>query len=201
MTLVEDASRRQQQQQQGRRKKKVILFGHSMGGMVALEFVRATPPAWREEYIKHLVLVAPLPASSGFTESVKYFVSGSEMLHVPATTAMSLRPMWRTFESVIAAFPSPAVFGDDKPLVVTGRRNYTARDMADLLADVGAAGAVEPFRRLELPKARRYFEPPMVPVTCVNGVGNGDGEGTINLISMLAFDEDMRREPGQRKQY
>ncbi|TVU21953.1 hypothetical protein EJB05_31624 [Eragrostis curvula] len=215
--LVEDASTKQQ----GR--KNVILFGHSFGGMVALEFARAAPAAWREKYIKHLVLVAPLPAS-GFMESLKNFVSGSDLLYVPTTTPLSLRPMWRTFESAIATFPSPSVFGDDTPLVITPRRNYTARDMADLLADVvgaGGDGVVEPFRRRELPKAR-YFAPPMVPVTCVNGVGSvtpeqlvysdgdfdvepevvfGDGDGTINLISMLAFDEEMRRKPGQRKQY
>ncbi|TVU21968.1 hypothetical protein EJB05_31640, partial [Eragrostis curvula] len=193
---------------------------HSFGGMVALEFVRTKPPAWREKYIKHLVLVAPLPAS-GFMETLQYYISGSELLYVPTTTSLSLRPMWRTFESAMATFPSPAVFGDDRPLVITKRRNYTARDMADLLADVGAADAVEPFRRRELPKAR-YFEPPMVPVTCINGVGvntteqlaywdgdfdaepevlYGDGDDAINLASMLALDEDMRRQPGQRKQY
>ncbi|TVU21963.1 hypothetical protein EJB05_31635 [Eragrostis curvula] len=211
--LVEDASRK--------RCKKVVLLGHSFGGMVALEFVRAKPPAWREKYIKHLVLVAPLPAS-GFMESVKFFISGSDFLYVPATTALSLRPVWRSLETAIVNFPSPAVFGDDTPLVITNRRNYTARDMADLLSDVGAADAVEPFRRRrELPKAR-YFQAPMVPVTCINGVGvetpeqvvywdgdfdaepevvYGDGDETVNLVSMLAFDEEMRRQPGQRKQY
>ncbi|TVU22416.1 hypothetical protein EJB05_32110, partial [Eragrostis curvula] len=214
--LVEDASGSRKQQ------RKVILFGHSFGGMVALEFARAAPAAWRDRYIKHLVLTAPLPAS-GFVKSVKDFNSGSDMLYVPTATSLSLRPMWRSFETAIATFPSPAVFGDDgdKPLVITKRRNYTARDMADLLADAGAAHAVEPFRRRELPKPR-YFEPPMVPVTCVAGVGSdtpeqlvywdgdfdaepevvyGDGDGTINLVSMLAFDDDMRREPAQRKLY
>ncbi|TVU05722.1 hypothetical protein EJB05_48901 [Eragrostis curvula] len=210
--LVEDASRRRQ--------RKVILFGHSFGGMVALDFARAAPAAWRDRYIKHLVLVAPLPAS-GITGSVKSFCSGTHMLYVPTATSLSLRPMWRSFETAIASFPSPSVFGDDNPLVVTKRRNYTARGMADLLADVGAADAVEPFRRRELPR-QRYFEPPMVPVTSITGVGvdtpeqlvywdddfdaepevvYGDGDGAINLVSMLAFDEEMRRQPGQRKQY
>ncbi|TVU21969.1 hypothetical protein EJB05_31641 [Eragrostis curvula] len=211
--LVEDASRKQQ----GR---KAILLGHSFGGTVALEFARAAPPAWRDRYVKRLVLVAPLPVS-GFTEPVEYFTSGSGLLYVPTTTALSLRPMWRSFESAIVNFPSPAVFGDDKPLVITKRRNYTARDMADLLADVGAAGAVEPFRRRAVPRMN-CFEAPMVPVTCINGVGVntteqlvywdgdfdkepevlfGDGDETINLVSMLAFDQEMMRQPGQREQY
>ncbi|GJN05832.1 hypothetical protein PR202_ga23500 [Eleusine coracana subsp. coracana] len=202
------------------KKKKVILFGHSQGGMVALEFLRAAAPqAWQRKYIKHLVLVSPLPASAGFVLPVMGFVSGSGLLDVPTATPLSLRPMWRTFESALFGFPSPAVF-TTKPVVITRRRNYTAsaRDMEDLLADVGAGDAVEPFRR------RRRRLPPrsaaVVPVTCVNGVGTdtpeqmaywegdfdaapevvyGDGDGTINLASMLAFDEEMTRRPGQYK--
>jgi hypothetical protein len=36
--------------------RKVILFGHSYGGMLALEFVRNMTVEWRKEYIKHLTL-------------------------------------------------------------------------------------------------------------------------------------------------
>ena len=53
--LIEDASEKNEN-------KKVILFGHSFGGMVALEFVRSTPMSWRDRYIKHLILVAPVLA-------------------------------------------------------------------------------------------------------------------------------------------
>uniref|UniRef100_A0A0A9EEI3 Uncharacterized protein n=1 Tax=Arundo donax TaxID=35708 RepID=A0A0A9EEI3_ARUDO len=210
MALIEDASKKSNGQH-----RKVILFGHSFGGMVALEFVRSTPMAWRQKYIKPLVLVAPL------LEPVKNFVSGSDLLYVPTTTPLSLRPMWRSFESAIVNFPSPAVFGDT-PLVITERRNYSAHDMEDLLAAVGSGGGVEPFRRRVLPRTRHYFQAPMVPVTCINGVGNetpeqlvywesdfdaapevayGDGDGSINLISILTFEEEMRRQPGQEKQF
>jgi len=65
-----------------------------------------------------------------------------------------------------------------------------------------------------------YFQAPMVPTTCLNGVGietpeqlvywdgdfdadpetvNGDGDEDINLASMLAFDEQMRQQPEQNK--
>ncbi|TVU21976.1 hypothetical protein EJB05_31648, partial [Eragrostis curvula] len=165
--LIEDASRKQQ----GR---KAILLGHSFGGTVALEFARTAPAAWRDRYIKHLLLVSPLPAM-GFVYPVYDFVSGSGLLYVPTTIALSLRPMWRSFQSAVASFPSPTLFGDDTPLVITERRNYTARDMADLLADVGAAGAVEPFRRRAVPRMS-CFQAPMVPVTCVNGVGHDTPE-------------------------
>nr|CAB3472244.1 unnamed protein product [Digitaria exilis] len=201
---------------------KVILFGHSLGGMVALEFVRSTTMAWREKYIKHLLLVAPLP-SEGFVASLQNFVSGSGLLYVPGvhTLALALRPMWRTFESSIANFPSPAVFGTGKPVVITGDRNYTAGEMEELIADVGYVAGVEPFRRRAVPKMN-YFQAPMVPTTCINGVGNdtpeqlvywdgdfdaepeivyGDGDQEINLISMLAFDGKMRRETEQNRVY
>ncbi|CAO2209029.1 unnamed protein product [Urochloa humidicola] len=230
--LIEEASR----SNHGR---KVILFGHSFGGMVALEFMRGgggndTPPmAWRDKYIKHLLLVAPLP-DGGFMQPVQNFASGSELLYVPGMTtpplALALRPMWRSFESAIANFPSPEVFGG-APLVVTGERNYSAADMDELLAAVGGAAAAEPFRRRRAvapcsSSSRMMvggcFRAPMVPTTCINGVGNetperlvywdgdfdkdpeevnGDGDGNINLASMLAFDEAMRRHPGQNKMF
>jgi len=210
--LIEDASR----SNQGR---KVILFGHSFGGTVALEFVRSTPMAWRDRHIKHLILAAPLPPG-GFMKSVQYFASGTDLLFIPGVypLALTLRPMWRTFESAVVNFPSPAVFGR-KPLVITRERNYSAHDMMDFLAATGYGTSVEPFRRRVVPKMD-HFQAPMVPTTCLNGVGietpeqlvywdgdfdanpetvNGDGDEEINLVSMLAFDEQMRRQPKQNK--
>lgn len=67
-----------------------------------------------------------------------------------------------------------------------------------------------------------YLEAPMVPLTYINGVGKrtprqlvywdgnfdeapervyGDGDGIVNLVTMLAFDEEMRRQLGQRGQF
>ena len=213
--LIEDASEKNAN-------KKVILFGHSFGGMVALEFVRSTPMAWRNRYIKHLILAAPVPAE-GFVKTLHYFVSGSGVMYIPTVSplALTLRPMWRSFESSIINFPSPAVFGD-RPLVVTARRNYSAYDVEDLLVAIGFGAGVEPFRRRSVPKMN-YFQAPMVPTTCINGVRKnntpeqlvywdgdfdaepeivyGDGDQIINLISMLAFDEKMRRQPEQNKVY
>ncbi|XP_062187822.1 lecithin-cholesterol acyltransferase-like 1 [Phragmites australis] len=211
--LVEDASKRKQH-------KKVIIFGHSFGGNVALEFVRNAPMAWRQKYIKHLILAAPT-LSAGFVDPVKNLASGPyNLLYVPTATALSLRPMWRSFETNIANFPSPAVFGDT-PIVITKQRNYSSHDMEDFLAAIGFSDGIEPFRRRTLPKMH-YFEAPMVPMTCINGVGNrtpqqlvywesdfdelpeivyGDGDGDINLVSMLAFDKEMGQQPRQKGQF
>ncbi|ONM20977.1 Lecithin-cholesterol acyltransferase-like 1 [Zea mays] len=216
MELVEAASERT--------RKKAVILGHSFGGMVALEFVRNTPPAWRSEHIERLVLVAPtLPG--GFLEPVRNFASGTDILYVPATTPLATRAMWRSFESAIVNFPSPAVFGRlQAPLVVTRERNYSAsaQDMERFLAAVGSGEAAEPFRRRAVPKMSS-FAAPMVPMTYISGVGNrtplrlvfwgddfdaapeavayGDGDGKINSISGLAFEKEMRRQPEQKKQF
>ncbi|KAL6611307.1 hypothetical protein ACP70R_039235 [Stipagrostis hirtigluma subsp. patula] len=212
MVLIENVSRKKQRE-------KVILFGHSFGGMVALEFVRNTPLAWRSRYIKHLILAAPV-LSQGFIEPLKNLVSGPDMLYVPTATAMSLRAMWRSFETAIMFLPSREVFRH-KPLVITKKRNYTTYDMEEILKAIGFSGGVQAFKRRALPNML-YFQAPMVPVTCINGVGNrtpqqliywdsnfsaspefvyGDGDGKINLISMLVFDEKMSQDPEQKKQY
>nr|CAB3497509.1 unnamed protein product [Digitaria exilis] len=199
--------------------KKVILVGHSYGGFVALEFVRNSPLAWRKQYIKHLVLVAPtLP--QGFLNQLLRLVTGPSDLTYIGATALALRPMWRSFETGITDLPSPEVFGH-KPLVITQPRNYSAQDMEDLLAAIGFVDGIEPFTRRMVPKMH-YFQAPMVPMTCINGVGNrtpkqlvfwegdydrapemvyGNGDGYINLISMLVFDKHMRQQPGQKNQF
>ncbi|ONM20969.1 Lecithin-cholesterol acyltransferase-like 1 [Zea mays] len=216
LELVEAASERT--------RKKAVILGHSFGGMVALEFIRNTPPAWRREHIERLVLVAPtLPG--GFLEPVRNFASGTDIHYVPATTPLATRAMWRSFESAIVNFPSPAVFGRlQAPLVITRERNYSAsaQDMERFLAAVGSGEAAEPFRRRAVPKMSS-FAAPMVPMTYISGVGNrtplrlvfwgddfdagpeavayGDGDGKINSISGLAFEKEMRRQPEQKKQF
>ncbi|CAL5089300.1 unnamed protein product [Urochloa decumbens] len=199
--------------------KKVIVVGHSYGGMVALEFVRNTPLAWRNKYIKHLILVAPTLSEGFLNQLVRLATGPSDLTYIGANTS-SLRPMWRSFETSIVDLPSPDVFGH-KPLVITERRNYSAHDMEVLLAAIGFAHGVEPFRSRMVPKMH-YFQAPMVPMTCINGVGNrttkqlvfwegeydrapemvyGDGDGYVNLISMLAFHKKMSQHPGQKNQF
>jgi pimeloyl-ACP methyl ester carboxylesterase len=210
--LVEAASSKHQ--------KKAIIFSHSYGGMVALEFVRNMPLAWRNRYIKHLILAAPT-LSAGFIEPVYSLVSGAtQAIYVP-TSETSLRTLWRSFETAIVDLPSPNVFGHD-PIVATKNRNYSANDMEELLAVIGLGGSVEPFKRRMIPKMNYFEVPPMVPVTCINGVGirtprtlvlwdgdydvspeifYDDGDGVVNLISMSAFEEEMCRHPRQKRQF
>ncbi|CAN6301700.1 unnamed protein product [Urochloa humidicola] len=211
--LIEDASRKNHG-------KPAIVLGHSYGGGVALDFVRNAPPPWRDTNIKHLFAVAPT-WSGGFVRALKDLVSGpAGILYVPSAPQPAMRSMWRSMEVSVVNLPAPVVFGR-RPLVITRHRNYTAYDIADLLVTIGSAGSVRPFREREVAKME-YFEAPMVPMTYMNGVGiptaeqliygeddfdtlpevvYGDGDDTINLISMLAFEEKVGKQPGQKERF
>ncbi|CAN6320846.1 unnamed protein product [Urochloa humidicola] len=213
MRLIEYASRKNHG-------KPAIVFGHSYGGGIALEFVRNAPLPWRGTFIKHLSTVAPT-LSGGHVRALMSLASGpAGMLYVPSAPQPAMRSMWRSMEISVVNLPAPAVFGR-RPLVITRHRNYTAYDIADLLVTVGSAGAVRPFREREVAKME-YFEAPMVPMTYMNGVGvptteqliygeddfdrlpeevYGDGDETINLISMLAFEEKVGKQPGQKERF
>jgi len=212
--LIEDASERNS----GR---PAIVLGHSFGGVVALEFVRNAPLPWRDSFVKHLITVAPTWSGGGYVRALTAFATGPVgLLFVPAAPQLAMRSMWRTFETAVATLPSPAVFGR-RPLVITRNRNYSAYDIADLLVAVGSADAVRPFRERELPKME-FFEAPMVPLTYITGVGiptpeqliyrdddfdrqpevvYGDGDDTINVASMLAFEEKVGMQPGQKERF
>ncbi|KAF8718365.1 hypothetical protein HU200_025345 [Digitaria exilis] len=211
--LIEDASKKNQG-------KPAIVFGHSLGGAVAFEFVRNTPLPWRNRFIEHLFTVAPT-LSEGHVLTLASFISGPvSLLYVPSATRESLRSMWWTLEIAVANLPSPEVFGR-RPLVITSQRNYTAYDITELLATTGSGNGVIAFRDRERAKMD-YFEAPMVPMTYMNGVGvqtpeqliyseddfdrdpqvvYGDGDDTINLISILAFEEKVGMQPGQRERF
>ncbi|KAK1651681.1 hypothetical protein QYE76_069486 [Lolium multiflorum] len=192
--------------------KRVILVGHSFGGMIAQEFVNSTTQEWRNKFIKHMVLIAPTPPT-GLTEVVTNLASGPTVIILPKVTAIALRPMWRTFASSILSMPSPWVFGD-KPLIITKHRNYTAYDYSDFLTALGFSNGLMPFMKRVLPKMKR-IDAPMVPTTYLSGIGvqtpeqevymdgnfdvapehvYGDGDGSINLVSMLAFANELHRQ-------
>ncbi|OEL19857.1 Lecithin-cholesterol acyltransferase-like 1 [Dichanthelium oligosanthes] len=214
MRLIEDARKKNQ----GRA---AIVLGHSYGAMVAIEFVRNTPLSWRNKFIKHLFTVAPT-WSGGYVRTIRSFASGppGDLVYVPSASRLSVRSMWRTFEAAIVNLPCPEVFGR-RPLVITKQNNYSAYDTADLLLVIGSADGVGPFKERELAKMG-YFKAPMVPMTHMYGVGlrteeqlmywegdfdmppevvYGDGDGTINTIAMLAFEDKVGKQPGQKERF
>ncbi|KAM3413171.1 hypothetical protein ACQJBY_004380 [Aegilops geniculata] len=194
----------------------VILIGHSFGGRVALDFVNSTPLPWRKKYIKHLFLISPT-VSTGLTPAITQLTAGPSIFPVATVPFMELRAVWRTFASSLLSMPSPLAFGD-KPVVITQRKNYSAYDMQDFLVALGfSAQETLPFVKRVLP-AMLNVEAPLVPTTYIIGTGiqtpeqlvfwegdfdvapenvYGDGDGTINLVSQLAFEKELRRQQNQ----
>jgi lysophospholipase-3 len=198
--------------------KPVLLVSHSQGGYFALDFLRWSPLPWRRRFVKHFVMAST--GAGGFVVSMQFFAStGDSSSSSPPSpaTAMSLPSVGRTLPSRFTALPSPVAFGDDNPLVVTRNKSYAARDMPAFLAATGLPpDMVWLYETRELPVALNLGAP-LVPVTCVNGVGvptaetliyrdgldgapevaYGDGDGVVNLDSIAALDRVIGGDPRQ----
>ncbi|KAF0929885.1 hypothetical protein E2562_026353 [Oryza meyeriana var. granulata] len=187
----------------------VILVTHSKGGLMAVEFLTRRATSWRKKYVKHLVMV-----STGAGGIVVPLQSLAASAYAPTA---SLARTERSYGTVFAALPSLKVFGD-APLVVTRCKNYSAYDIPEFLAAVGFAGEdIDLYRTRALP-VNLGFRAPRVPMTAVYGVGvptpeqlvywdgnfskepevvHGDGDGAVNLASVLALDTVVGEDPEQ----
>lgn len=183
-----------------------ILVAHSLGTLFMLQLLARNPPEWRRQYVKHLVALAP--PWGGAVVLMLTFASGST-LGVPVVDPLLLRAEQRSSESNMWLLPAPRVF-KSQPLVVTPERNYSAMDMVEFLEDIGYGDGVLPYQSRVLPLVAEL--PAMeVPVTCVLGTGvktpemlvygeggfdaqpevlYGDGDGTVNLASLLALEAE-----------
>ncbi|XP_044417250.1 lecithin-cholesterol acyltransferase-like 1 [Triticum aestivum] len=201
--LVEHASSKN-------RGKPVFLVSHSQGGQFALEFLSRSPLAWRRRLVKHFFMAST--GTGGIVVSMKGLASKD------GGDVMSTRRVRRSFASAFDALPSPTVFGDETPLVVTRARDYTARDMPEFLSAIGLPeSAVGLYLSRALPVALN-LRAPLVPMTCINGVGvatpeklvywdsdlgkdpevvYGDGDGAVNLAGILALDTVIGHDPAQ----
>lgn len=184
--------------------KPVILVSHSLGGLFALHLLDRASPVWRHR-VKHLVaLSAPW---GGTVEEMLTFASGTT-LGVPLVDPLLVREEQRSSSSNLWLMPSPAVFDGSRPIVVTPNASYSSADVARFLRDIGFPEGVRPYETRILPLVERLPPPPGVPITCVVGSGvqtaemlsygeggwderpevaYGDGDGTVNMVSLLAL--------------
>ncbi|CAN6450100.1 unnamed protein product [Victoria cruziana] len=182
--------------------KKVILISHSLGGLWTLHLLNRNSLSWRRKYVQHFIALSPPWA--GTVQELIVFASGYS-LGVPLVNPLSVREEQRSSESNLWLLPSPVVFGR-KPLVITPNKTYWASDIPEFLADIGFPEGVDPYKLRILPLVSELVAP-MVPVTCLIGTGvdtpetlfygedgfdeqpevvYGDGDGTVNLASLLA---------------
>ncbi|KAF8657338.1 hypothetical protein HU200_060106 [Digitaria exilis] len=192
--------------------KPVILVSHSFGAFYATQFIDRSPLPWRTRYLKHFVMLC---AGGSGSPGIMQVLASTMGTSPPTRLAMFGD---RSFESALSTFPSPEVYGDT-PLVVTRAKNYTAENIPEFLATVGFSDEeVERYRRRAMPLTRS-FKAPIVAMTSINGVGvptvdkivywdgnftekpqvvNGDGDGAINLKTVLALEKLVGDDPDQR---
>ncbi|GAB2222425.1 hypothetical protein Drorol1_Dr00013643 [Drosera rotundifolia] len=192
----------------------VIIVSHSLGGLFALQLLTRRSPSWRQKYVKHFIaLSAPW---GGTVQEMATFASGYT-LGVPLVNPLLVRQEQRSSESNLWLMPSPKVFRSSNPLVITPNATYTAKDITKFLGDIGFSEGIHPYKTRIVPLTER-FEAPNVPITCVIGSGvktpetlfygdkgfdeqpdivYGDGDGTVNMVSLLALEEEWRDEKNQ----
>lgn len=194
--------------------KPVILVSHSLGGLFVLEFLNRNSPSWRQKYIKHFVaLSAPW---GGTVVEMLTFASGNS-LGVPLVNPLLVREEQRSSESNLWLMPSPRFFGQSKPLVITPNATYTGQDILRFLNDIGFSEGAKRYSSRILPLVER-LKAPKVPITCLFGTGvetpetlfygsngfdqqpemvYGDGDGTVNMLSLVAIESEWAEEKNQ----
>ncbi|KAK9163649.1 hypothetical protein Syun_004551 [Stephania yunnanensis] len=211
-TLIEHASH-------SNNNKTVILLTHSLGSLFALHLLNRNTPSWRNRYVKHLLtLSAPW---AGTVQQMLTFASGYT-LGVPFVNPLVVRTEQRSSESNLWLLPSPKQF-TDRVLVVAKamNRTYSAdhHNMSMFLRDIGFGEGVVPYERRVVPLISEGLAAPGVPVSCVFGSGvktaerlvygdggfdggpeevvYGDGDGTVNMVSLVALEREWEGEGGQ----
>ncbi|XP_031479919.2 lecithin-cholesterol acyltransferase-like 1 [Nymphaea colorata] len=183
--------------------KKVILISHSLGGLWTLHLLNRSPLTWRQKYVRHFIALTPPWA--GTVQELLALASGYT-LGLPLVNPLLVRAQQRRSESNLWLLPSPPTFRH-KPLVITPYRTYLASNLSEFLADIGFPEGMHPYRSRILPLMSDQLAAPLVPVTLVVGtevetpealvydehgfdkqpeIVFGDGDGTVNLKSMLA---------------
>ncbi|XP_062201197.1 lecithin-cholesterol acyltransferase-like 1 [Phragmites australis] len=188
----------------------VTIVAHSFGGPLAYQFLLRRPLSWRKRFVRRFV---PVAAPWGGVVTVMLALNSGNNLALPFVDPLALKAEYRSLESSVWLLPSPKVFPAAQPLVATKSRNYSAHDMADFLGAIGLREAIRPYRTRALPLFSE-LPSPQVPVACVVGVGRdtlermvypgddfsvaptmvmGDGDGLVNLASLVAVDPAWRR--------
>ncbi|GJN03343.1 hypothetical protein PR202_ga20778 [Eleusine coracana subsp. coracana] len=195
--------------------KPVILVTHSIGGLFSMEFLDRTPLSWRRRFIKHLVMLC---LGVGGSPLNMWPLASKTLAANPSSLQASVLTYGnRSFASMFSLLPSPNVYGNT-PLVITRDRSYSAQDMADYLAAAGfSENVVARYRTRALP-VTLGLRAPLVPMTSINGIGvptvdklvfwdgnfcgmpqlvNGDGDGQINVQTVLALQGLIGDDPEQ----
>lgn len=174
---------------------KVTIVAHSMGGPVILYFLnRFVTQQWKDQYINAFI---PLSGAwAGGNGGLLVFVS-----EISVENNTYLNYSYKTMGSSAWLLPNPTVWKNEV-LIVTADKEYSADKFKEMFTDINRTVDYERFR-LPLSLNGKYPSP-NVSVFCYYGVNistpkvftfgtdfpnsfvsttNGDGDGTVNLIS------------------
>ncbi|KOB75373.1 Group XV phospholipase A2 [Operophtera brumata] len=181
----------------------VTLIVHSMGGLMAMHFLRMQPQSWKDQYIRRMISISTPWAGS--MKAVKVFAIGDDLGSLMLRESI-MRSQQITCPSLAWLLPSPLFWKPTEVLVQTDKFNYTIAHFEKLFNDMELPNAWE--MRKDVEKYSQDFQAPGVEVHCIYGynmstverlvykpgtwldgyptLANGDGDGTVNLRSLSA---------------
>lgn len=183
---------------------RVILICHSMGCLNSLYFLNTKTQRWKDEYIKSVISLSGV--WGGSVKAMKAFASGDNF-GVVVIPSLSLRKDIRTFPSLAYLLPSQEIWPHDTVLMKHHNQTYTVKDYKQFFEDIKYPLGYEMW--LDVRNLTSPTVAPGVEVHCLHGfkvttiegleypLGNfpdgsrpkisyGDGDGTVNLISLQA---------------
>lgn len=200
---------------------KAVLICHSMGCLNSLYFLNSKPQAWKDKYIKSMISLSGVWAGS--VKAMKAFASGDNF-GVVVIPSLALRKDIRTFPSLAYLLPSQEVWPSDAILLKNRNKNYTVRDYKQFFDDIKYPIGYEMWK--DVSNLTSIKTAPGVEVHCLHGhkvttmdkleylsgefpdtarlrIGHGDGDGTVNRISLevCASWKDKQTEPIHHEQF
>ena len=181
--------------------KKVVIVCHSNGCTYNYDFFLHKDAAWKEKYIQSWVtLGAPF---AGATEALQAVVGGVSF-HFAFYSKSLLGGLEKTFSSITPLIPVASVFADRTIFRLEGR-NYTAREVADILALLPDSQDVAGMWEQSVRRMRPDFPAPGIETHCIRSSGlatiealdfkkkksfplsptlvYGEGDGSVNKVS------------------
>ncbi|XP_028168991.1 group XV phospholipase A2-like [Ostrinia furnacalis] len=184
-------------------KSAVTLVVHSMGGSMALHFLRLQTQAWKDQYIRRMVSLST--PWGGSVKALKVFAIGDDLGSLMLRESV-MRAQQITCPSLAWLLPSPLLWKPAEVLVQTDKFNYTIQHLQKLFTDMELPNAWE--MRKDTERFSGDFSAPGVDVHCLYGynistveklvykpgtwldgyptLAMGDGDGTVNLRSLSA---------------